>query len=163
MISLAQLKDLDEVDKLAVLVITDMMKSSIPQWTLDYPRNKHYFKDVLNDSLYIYKEGNIILGAISILPENDPPYKTITRWLKSKSLVLHRILVHPNKREKGIAQKLLDYAITLGENREYESLKIDTHRENYKMKKFLEKNNFQDIGYLEIIDREAYEKVLVRK
>jgi ribosomal protein S18 acetylase RimI-like enzyme len=111
-------------------------------------------------TLYIYKEDDIILGAIAVLPENDPPYKTITGWIKSKSLVLHRILVHPNIREKGIAQKLLDYTIVLAKNGEYESLKIDTHRENYKMMKFLEKNDFKDIGYLEIINREAYEKVL---
>ncbi len=160
MISLAQLKDLEEIDELAISVISDMSKSNIPQWTLDYPRSKHYFKDVVSQSLYIYKEEGKILGVMTILPENDPPYQTIKGWLKEKSIVIHRVLVDPTARKKGIAQKLLDYAVKIGRDLNFQSIKIDTHLENYKMRNFLTKNNFQEIGYLECIDRQAYEKVL---
>jgi len=160
MIYLAQLKDLEEIDDLAVLAIKNMADANIPQWTLDYPRSKDYFKDITHDALYIYKEENVILGAMTILEENDPPYKTITGWKKEKSLVIHRVIVHPYKQKRGIAQKLLNHAIITAKNNNYDSIKIDTHLENYKMRKFLQKNGFVEIGYLECIDRQAYELVL---
>lgn len=160
MIALALLKDLEEIDSLAVKAITNMKESSIPQWTLNYPRKDHYFKDVINNALYIYKEDDSILGAMTLLPENDPPYQTIDGWLKDKSLVIHRVIVDPNNSKKGIAQTLFNYAYELGKLEEYESIKIDTHLENYKMRNFLEKNGFKEIGYLACINRQAYEKVL---
>ena len=160
MITLATNKDLEEIDQLAVLVIDDMQLSNIPQWTHSYPRKVHYTDDVLTQTLYIYKDNNKILGVMACRPENDPPYQTITGWLCEKSLVLHRILVHPQYRKSGIAQLLLDFAINKGIKEGYQSIKIDTHLDNYKMRRFLAKNDFIDIGYLEIIDRQAYEKIL---
>ncbi|AIO19191.1 Acetyltransferase (GNAT) family protein [Candidatus Izimaplasma bacterium HR1] len=160
MISLALLKDLEEIDELAVKVINHMALAKIPQWTLNYPRKAHYFKDVINNCLYIYKEDNVILGAMTILPENDPPYKTIDGWLKDKSLVIHRLIVDPDNSKKGVAQELFNYGYILGINEDYQSIKIDTHLDNYKMRNFLKKNNFQEIGYLACINRQAYEKVL---
>lgn len=160
MISLALLKDLDEIDQLAVNVIEHMSLANIPQWNLEYPRKKHYYKDVLQDALYVYREKDVILGAITVLEENDPPYQTINGWIKEKSMVIHRVIVLPSAQNKGIAQKLFDYAFQLAINGGYESIKIDTHLENYKMRNFLTKNNFKEIGYLDCINRQAYEKVL---
>ena len=159
MIYYATIKDLEEIDELAVRVITDMKDAKIPQWELSYPRKDHFLKDVLKNGLIIYKE-DTILGCMAILPENDPPYQTINSWQKEKSIVLHRILVDPNTRGKGIAQKMLDFAIALGIREQYESIKIDTHLENYKMISFLEKNGFIRGDYIESINRIAYEKLL---
>lgn len=160
MISLATLKELEEIDELAVRVITNMTLLKIPQWTLSYPRSKHYFRDVIDGSLYIYKEDQKILGVMTVLPDDEPTYKTITGWLRNNSLVIHRMLVDPSIQKKGIAQKLLNFAITKGIKEHYHSIKIDTHLENYKMRNFLGKNDFQEIGYLSCINRQAYEKIL---
>jgi ribosomal protein S18 acetylase RimI-like enzyme len=160
MLTKAKLSDLNEIDDLAVLVISDMEKSGIPQWKLNYPRYEHFIKDVEQDGLILYKENKKIIGCMAMLPENDPPYKTINSWLKEKSIVLHRILVHPEHRKEGIAKKLLDYAIKYGLDNHYESIKIDTHLDNYKMRKFLSKNNFIELEYIAVMDRFAYELVL---
>lgn len=160
MISLATLNDLEEIDDLAVRVIKNMAKLNIPQWTLDYPRSKHYFKDVIDGALYVYRENREILGVMSLLQEDELAYKTITGWIKDNSLVIHRLLISPLSESKGIAQNLLDFAVKKGNAENYQSIKMDTHLDNYKMRNFLGKNNFQEIGYLSSIDRQAYEKVL---
>ena len=160
MLTRARYNDLNELDKLVVLVINDMESSNIPQWSIGYPSSAHFKKDIDNRAIYIYKEENIILGSITILPENDPPYKTINSWIKEKSIVIHRMLVHPIARNKGIAYKLLEKAIEIGKKDKYESIKIDTHLENYKMRNFLKKNGFIELEYLKTIDRVAYEKIL---
>lgn len=162
MIRLAQMKDLEEIDRIALRVIADMAASNIPQWDETYPRKKHYFQDVVNDALFVYEIDNCINGVITLMKENDPPYETIDNWLTdhTNSLVIHRVLVDPSKRKQGIAQTLLNYAIERAKMDGYQSIKIDTHHDNYKMRAFLEKNQFVYIGYLECINREAYERLV---
>lgn len=160
MIVLAKRENLEEIDQLAVLTIQDMMKASIPQWTMEYPRKNHYIEDLENNALYIYKLDGKVIGAMTLLEENDPPYKTITNWLTNKSMVIHRVIVDPKYRNQKVAQKLFNFAYELSGERNFKSIKIDTHLENYKMRRFLIKNKFQEIGYLKVIDRVAYEKIL---
>ncbi|MCF7926472.1 MAG: GNAT family N-acetyltransferase [Candidatus Izimaplasma sp.] len=156
----ANLHDLNEIDYLAVKVIKDMQQANIPQWTLSYPRRDHYKKDIMKNRCYIYKEFDRILGVITVQAEDDPPYKTIDTWLSHNSLVIHRLIVHPKHQRKGIAKKLLFYAFYLGESTGYDSIKIDTHPDNYKMERFLVKLGFKSVGYLKTINRDAYEKLL---
>ena len=160
MLTKGQKDDLTELDELAVLVINDMKKSLIPQWELNYPRLKNFEKDVLDESIYVYKVNGKIVGSCTVLPENDPPYKTIDSWIKTKSLVIHRMLVHPDYRKIGIAKVFIDKTIDLCKKGKYDSIKTDTHLENYKMRKFLKKNDFVELDYLESIDRLAYELVV---
>lgn len=160
MLMFATYKDLYEINDLANLVIKDMEKSNIPQWEKGYPAYDDFMKDVDDNALILYRDNGIIIGTITILPENDPPYKTICSWIKEKSIVIHRMLVHPNVRKKGVASILLAEAIKIGIKGKYESIKIDTHLENYKMRNFLKKNGFIELEYLETIDRLAYELVL---
>ncbi len=160
MLMFATYKDLYEIDNLANLVIKDMEESNIPQWEKGYPSYDDFKKDIDSNALIIYRDNDIIIGTITILPENDPPYKTISSWIKEKSIVIHRMLVHPKVRKKGVASILLAEAIKIGVKGKYESIKIDTHLENYKMRNFLKKNGFIELEYLEIIDRLAYELVL---
>ncbi len=160
MISRPTYQDLIILDTLAKKVINEMKNANIPQWEEGYPAYLDFLEDFQKNGLYVYKENNLIKGSITVLPENDPSYKTINSWLKEKSLVIHRMLVDPASRNQGIAQELLNQAIKLGKANNYESLKIDTHLKNYKMRNFLKKNNFIELEYLKIIDRLAYEKVL---
>lgn len=160
MICFAKQDDLNELDELAVVTISHMSDSKIPQWDINYPRLEHFSKDIEQHALIIYKEDDVILGCMAVLPENDPPYKTIGSWIKDKSIVIHRVLVHPDAAKKGIASKMLQYAISLGIEQGYESIKIDTHLQNYKMRGFLEKNGFVKGDYIEVMDRIAYELVL---
>lgn len=162
MIRLATIEDLSRIDEMAVYTIHDMALSNIPQWDLSYPRKKHYQKDVANNSLFVYETDGIVRGAITIIPEQDPPYETIQGWFTEhgESLVIHRAIVDPFYRNKGVAQKLLNHAIGMMSTSGYKSIKIDTHHDNYKMRRFLEKNNFKYIGYLNVINREAYERLL---
>ena len=160
MLQLAKLDDIEAIDELALCVIQHMIDSEIPQWTLAYPRKEHFIPDIMEQSCYIYKVDGKILGSCTILPENDPPYRTIHSWIKDHSLVMHRVLVHPEHQKQGIAKMFIDQAIQLAKASGYESIKIDTHLENYKMRRFLQKNGFIELEYLTVIDRMAYELVL---
>lgn len=162
MIRLATIADLDHVDALAVRVIEHMATANIPQWTLVYPRRQHYAVDVQRNALFVYEQDDQIVGAFTILPEQDPPYETISGWLTAhgESLVIHRAIVDPNLQRSGVASELMNHAFDLARQGGYQSIKIDTHHDNYKMRNFLDKHGFQHIGYLAVINREAYERLL---
>ncbi len=160
MISHAKETDLESLDQLAVKVIKHMNSLNIPQWTLAYPRKEHFSKDITKKGLIIYKENNKIIGCMAVLEENDPPYKTIDSWIKEKSVVIHRVLVDPDYQKQGIANKLFEFAANYATKEKYESIKIDTHPDNYKMQGFLVKNGFIKGDYIEVMNRIAFEKVL---
>lgn len=161
MIRLATKDDVERIDEIAVLTIKDMASSKIPQWDMSYPRKPHYEVDVDDGSLIVYEQDGTIVAAMTLKREQDPPYETISGWLTphGESYVIHRVVVDPEYRRQGIFKAFLQYAIQVTNASGYHSIKIDTHQENYKMRQFLEKHGFTYIGYLEVINREAYELV----
>jgi GNAT superfamily N-acetyltransferase len=160
MVELAQMIDLDQIDELAIAVINDMNQNHIPQWTKEYPRKPHFLKDITQKQLYIIKSKDKVLGVAVITKEDDEPYKTIHTWKKKHSLVIHRMLVDPSAQGKGVASMIMMYAKQKAMDEGYQSIKIDTHPENFKMRMFLIKHEFIEIDYLSVINRIAYEWIV---
>ncbi|TVP95795.1 MAG: GNAT family N-acetyltransferase [Acholeplasmatales bacterium] len=159
MIRKATLQDLDRLDALALATILAMQAAGIAQWTENYPRKKHFQHDVERGALYVFEHDDDLLGAMVLYEENDPPYRSIT-WLRDRSIVLHRLLIAPNNQQRGIASALLDYALQYGKNNGYQSLKIDTHPANYKMRAFLKKHHFHELDYIAPMHRIGYERLI---
>lgn len=136
-----------------------MLANGLQQWVGDYPNEEHFLKDYLNNGLFLYIVKDKIAASISILPENDAAYKEI-EWLKYHSLVIHRVLVDPEMQHSGIGMELFNYAIRMGLDGGYESIKVDTHPDNDKMQRLIAKAGFVPVGYLSGINRLAYEYVL---
>jgi len=159
MIEKAKFSDIDEIVALAAKTRENMLFNGLKQWIGNYPDKISFMKDFEKNGLYIYKEGETIIASISILPENDPAYKEID-WLKNHSLVIHRVVVNPYQQKKGIGIELFTYAKNLGIQGRYESIKVDTHPDNFKMQGLIIKAGYTKIGYLSGINRLAYELVL---
>lgn len=153
------MSDLNVIDSIAVDVIQNMKESNIPQWDFTYPRKIHYEQDVIDDCLFVFDDGDI-QGAITLKAQDDPPYNDLTNWTDEESLVIHRVIVNPNVGRKGIAKQFFAYAEVLAVEMGYTSIKVDTHKENYKMNGFLRKIGYIEKGYLPSIDRIAFEKIL---
>ncbi|HKL47860.1 MAG TPA: GNAT family N-acetyltransferase, partial [Candidatus Izemoplasmatales bacterium] len=127
-------------------------------WLGDYPNAAHFKADLKSHGLYVYLDKGQIIGSISILQENDPPYQAI-QWHRQLSLVIHRFMVDPNHQKKGVGIALFEHAIQLTTIK-HQSLKVDTHPDNVKMQKLILKMNFEYMGYLSSINRLAYELIV---
>ncbi len=161
MIRKGKYSDLKQIDDLAVQTINYMINSGLNQWTLSYPRKEHFKNDIDHDYLYVYEENNEILGALALIPGPDKNYMTIDTWKKQHSIVLHRVLTKPSLQRKGVATKLFQFVFEYALENGYESIKIDTHKDNIKMLNLLEnKFMFTPVGYIEVMDRFGYEKVI---
>jgi len=157
MIRKAKDKDLRAISDLAKKTRQHMLSIGLHQWLGDYPNILHFKDDLKNDGLYVYETNHKIIASITILPENDPPYKVID-WEKDDSLVIHRLFVDPDNQKQGIGQALFEQAKTLTKQG-YQSLKVDTHPDNHRMQALIQKMNFKYKGYIESINRLAYEWV----
>lgn len=159
MITKAKQTDVFAVYQLSVKAKTQMKQIGLNQWDGDYPYESVFMNDALQESLYIYKKEKQILGSISVLPENDPPYKELT-WAKEHSMVIHRLIVDPAVQKQGIGKALFAYAISYAKKKGVQSLKVDTHPDNYRMQALIKKMGFIEVGYLVSIHRLAYELVI---
>ncbi len=159
MIRLANESEIQKVSELADIVKAHMLESGIRQWTGTYPEYEVFKRDYKNKALYAYCESGKIIASITIMPENEKAYEEI-KWLKEKSLVIHRIIVHPDYQKQGIGRSLFTFAKDLGNKDNYESIKVDTHPDNFKMHGLIDKMGYEKIGYLSSINRLAYELVL---
>ena len=105
------------------------------------------------------REKPTIIGAF-ILEEDahEPAYDTIDgQWLNHEPYaVIHRCATLHN--QKGIGQFFMDWCFEKCSN-----IRVDTHKDNLPMIKFLEKNNFTHCGivhYEGVGERLAYQRLL---
>ncbi len=158
MIRLANSQDLSAIDALALNTIEAMHTDGLFQWSNDYPRKEHFAQDIEKDFCYVYAQGENILGVMSVMPENEESYREIS-WIKEHSLVLHRLMVSPDSRRKGIAKAMVLFAYELVALKKVESLKIDTHPHNLPMRNLLKSLHFVELDFMHGIFRIGYERV----
>ena len=159
MIRRAQKSDLKQIDELSENTVLDMQKNRLFQWSLSYPRYQHFEADLNQKNLYVYEQKGSIIGTMVFYPENEATYKAVN-WLRKKSLVVHRILVAPAYQKQGIASALINYVIKKAHQHNYESIKIDTHPGNTKMRQFLKRHQFVELDYIKSIHRIAFERLI---
>lgn len=151
-------EDLDRLDQIARAVAMDLHAHGIDQWSAVYPNRDHFLHDWQSDGLYVLVSGKTVLGSVSVLPENDPVYRSIP-WKRERSMVIHRMMVDPSRIGKGYGDELMTFAVDLCRKSGCESIKVDTHPDNYRMKGLLRKYGFLPGGYLAEINRDAFELV----
>jgi ribosomal protein S18 acetylase RimI-like enzyme len=158
MIRKAQTEDLVLLEKMARKVAENLHQLGIDQWSATYPSLSNFRSDLEKGGLYVAVCDGIVVGSLSILEDTDEVYQSIL-WQKYNSKVIHRVMVDPQSMRGGIGTELMQFSIDFIRKQGYESIKIDTHPDNYRMIAFLQKFGFVQGGYLSAIHRIAFELV----
>jgi ribosomal protein S18 acetylase RimI-like enzyme len=151
--------DLTQLEKMARRVANDLHSLGIDQWSDTYPGIENFRSDLTSGSLYVLIENELLVGSITIRFDVDALYDVLT-WKKSRSAVIHRLMVEPKRMREGFGAKLMEFAIDLIRKAGCESIKVDTHPDNFRMKNLLRRFGFLPTGYLASIHRDAFELVL---
>ena len=120
----------------------------IDQWQDGYPDEATLRRDIEFEQLYVCDDGGriAVMAALSLLPE--PAYDGIEgAWRgKGKYMTIHRMALDDAHRGGGLAGVILAEAERLARAAGCDSLRIDTHRGNRAMGRFVEKNGFAYCG-----------------
>lgn len=159
------LEDLSSIMGLIKSVIQDMENQDIFQWNEYYPTTEVFENDILNNSLFLVRNEDGILGII-VFDENQSPEYSQIDWISKdeRVLVIHILAINPKYQGQGYARKLMDYAEEYARKHKYKAIRLDAYTGNSRTLYFYEKRDFKKTGELYFPWRElpfnCYEKVL---
>ena len=146
----AEMCDIPDVMRAVHEAQAFMKGLGIDQWQDGYPERSTLEKDVEIGQLYVCfdEEAGCVaaFAALSLLPE--PIYDAIDGAWRTEGpyLTIHRMALDDAHRGSGIADQMIDLAVRIAREHVCASLRVDTHRGNLAMRRFLEKRGFVYCG-----------------
>lgn len=161
----ANKNDLVDIMEIVKKAKSYMIENRINQWSDDYPNENVFLCDLKENRLYVAEIDGKVIGISVLVLDGDEDYTNIDgKWLfDGKYGVIHRIAVNPNYKSQNVAKNLLNFFENKLINLGYNSIRVDTHKDNKSMLRFIEKNGFQKCGIVYIRktdERIAFEKLL---
>jgi len=141
-------------------------ENHINQWQDGEPNKDMILEDISHNKSYVLTQEDHIIGTCYIALEEEPTYSYIEgEWLTKDTpyYVMHRIAVDTHYKGVGNATSFIEHTIKLALIDCVQSIRIDTHKDNLSMQRFLKKHGFKPCGtiYLKNGDpRIGFEKIL---
>lgn len=166
----SEISDLSQIVNLLNQAKSYFERSGIDQWQNGYPNGDNILQDIVEGKSFVFFDHNQVLGTMYFTIGKEPNYEVIEdgQWLTDSDTyaVMHRIVVDERIKGKGVAKQMLDYVESVAKQSHIGSLRIDTHKDNLSMQRFLQKNGFQPCGIIYVEDgtqRIGFEKILNKK
>ena len=131
-------------------------------WDEDYPSDETIDFDLSRDALFIMKENDKVIAAISL--EEDENVEKLRCWNRKllPSGELARLAVKPSFQNRGIARKMMQYALNDLKRRGCKSVHFLVNRQNIKAIRSYAFFGFDVVGECYMYDQDflCYEKQL---
>lgn len=138
-ITKASIDDLASIMEIVIEAKAYLKSQNIDQWQDGYPNEEGLKLDINNNSLYVVKDNDLIIGVFC-MGDYEPTYDKIYngQWTSdSDYVVVHRFAVRNKYKGKGVAKYIFDYV-----KNKYDYIRVDTHPDNKSMIKCLYNNGF---------------------
>ena len=164
----AETSDLSHIMEIIGHAQQYLAEQNIDQWQDGYPPKEWVITDIKERECYVVENTNHQIMATTVfIDRKEPNYNKISGdWLTdldAKYGVIHRLAIHQDYRRLGIAKFVLLAFENKLKKQQFNSMRIDTHKDNKGMQRLLENLDYAYCGviYLENNDeRLAFEKVL---
>ena len=161
----SRIEDIPEMMEIVRQAQEYFKSKDIDQWQDGYPNEENLRGDIEADESYVMLLDGKIVATTAISFRGESTYDKIYEgnWLSNgKYGVVHRVAVSNKHKGKGLSHEIMKFSQNMCKELGYNSIKIDTHRDNFVMRGLLEKNGFEYCGVILLEDgaeRVAYEKV----
>ena len=144
----------NELDKILQIINEGkqfLKEQGINQWQHGAPGINDIENDIKQETSYVYELDGEIVGT-AMLNAYDADYeKYPTIWTKCNNyLVIHRLSVKKECRSQGVSHKFMNDIILFAKENSVEYIRIDTHKDNVIMRKYLSKNNFKELDEIKL-------------
>ncbi len=145
----ANLSDFEALCGLYKTVADAMEASGLRQWHWGaYPNPDLLQKSLEDGSMYVVREGETLLAAVSVDCKTEPEHAAI-HWLTGGKVgTLHRLAIAPEGQGKGLGKQMLADICDILRGQGCQSLHIDTHEENARALALYEKAGMRRCGAL---------------
>lgn len=148
MIRKGRIEDIDTIIKMIANTVKVMKRENNDQWDEKYPSPDIIKEDIRTGALYVLEEGTRVTGTITIDNKEPAEYHEIPWRKEGPAYTFHRLTVNPDKREKGAASQLINFAEKIAIKNNIPYMKVDTYSLNFKAQNLFEKNGYQKAGEL---------------
>lgn len=154
----ANLLDLNKIENIIILAKKSLREAGIDQWQID-SMNKNFLENQIRQGKsFVYEENEKILAYAYLSDEKELAYKVWEdQFVGQKPITVHTFAVENSMTKRGVALKFFIDIIKYAEKNGYDSLRIDTHEDNFKMRGLINKLGFKRIGEI-YIDEEGKKK-----
>jgi hypothetical protein len=167
MIRIAKKSDIRRIEELIALAKASLKKDGVDQWQKSNPDRRLVEGQIEKEAGYVYERDGEVY-AYAFLSENvEPTYKRFEDDFEgSNYLVIHTYMVDSASKIKGIGTKFMQELVSFAQDYGKDSLRIDTHEDNFRMRGLLDKFSFRELGIIQVDedgiakDRLCYEKIL---
>ncbi len=147
---LAEEGDLDEICALVQAAVAEMERRGIFQWDEIYPAREDFLNDIKSRSLFIGQtefQSTKRIAVIYVLnKECDEEYKTAAWTIQGDWRVLHRICVHPDFQNQGIAKMTLAHIEQKARDLGAASIRLDVFSQNPFSQRLYERAGYRKTG-----------------
>ena len=167
-IRLSKIDDVPEIKMIIDDAKTFLASKNIDQWQNGYPNAEQVINDIKKaESYVVINDDNVIMATSMFTLKKEPTYKIIDgNWLISINEiygVIHRMAIKKEFRKLGLATFLFDEFHKQLKDKNVQSLKIDTHENNFAMQSLIKKLGYKYCGIIYTsynAKRLAFEKVI---
>lgn len=129
----------------------------IPQWQNGYPDTAQIEADIQNGHAYVAGQNGTITGTAALVPGPEAAYSTLHggSWLRRGEgyAVIHRMAVANAAKGTGTAAALLQRLEEAAHAASAATVRLDTHRSNRAMQRFLHKHGYTQRGVVYLAPR----------
>lgn len=163
-VRLAKRNDMQDIMHLIIQAKVFLAEQNIDQWQNEYPNENDILQDLEQKNGYVLCENTNIVGYVCISFDGERCYDVIRGSFLSQQpyATVHRMAVANEKKGKGLAGKLFDFAEELCMERKIHSIRVDTDEKNLLMQRVFQKQGFVYCGVVDVGDSEkiVFEKQL---
>ncbi len=146
--------DFAAVCQLYQSVCAVMSKEPSPQWVWgEYP-SEDFLRETLDaGALYVAKEGETLLCAVTVDTHFDPEYEGVNWLFGTKPGAFHRLAIAPDQQGRGLGRQVIEEVGRILREMGCDSLRIDTYSPNENARKLYGRVGFRAAGEVRFFHR----------
>ena len=164
----ANINDLEKIYRIIEDAKKALAEDKVDQWQNGIPTFENLKNDLNLKESFVYEKNKEILAYARLMTSYEPTYKIVEEKFKDhgKSLTVHRFAVKKDVKKGGVGSKFFQEILAYAKSKSCTSVRIDTHKDNFKMRNFIKKFNFSEVGIIftddngALKERIAYELIL---
>ena len=163
----ASKNDIYDIEKLIEFSRTSLRKDGVDQWQKTNPDLDLINRQIDEACAYVVDLDGKALAYAYLSNKAEPTYMVVEeRFEGNNYFVIHTLMVDNGGVVDKLGSKFMEAIIDFSKKNLKDSLRIDTHKDNFRMRGLLNKYNFKEIGIIQIDedgilkDRICYELIL---